>query len=49
MKIKKKFIFILSDSFLFDEKKFRFLAQQNEVIFLHIFDARENTLEFDTP
>lgn len=49
MKIKKKFIFILSDSFLFDEKRFRFLAQENEVIFLHIFDARENTLEFDTP
>lgn len=45
-RIKNHLIFILSDSLeLPEEHRFRSLSEQNDCIFIHIFDSFENTLE----
>ena len=44
--IRNHLIFILSDSLEFPkEQYFRSIAEQNDCVFIHIFDTFENTLE----
>lgn len=45
MKLRKKLVFILTDTFDIVDTPFKKFCHQNEVIFCHVFHSFENTLE----
>jgi tRNA pseudouridine-54 N-methylase len=46
-RIKNNLVFILTDKTEFDLKKIKFLNQNNDIIFINIFDKFENELNLD--
>lgn len=46
LKIKNNLVFLISDKFDFDEKILKMASIKNEIVFFHVFDDFENTLNW---